>query len=408
MYNTIIIGGGAAGLFAAANIKTQNTLILEGSKKIGQKILISGGGMCNITNMDDKDTFLSHFGGRKQINFLKPSIYNLSTEKTRTYLESLDLELTIRDDGKVFPKSLRAQTVIDTLHREITKNGTKIKYNSKIKDIKTSDNGFTIKTDTETFDCKNLIVATGGKSYPETGSDGSMYKIIENLDFKIVPPTPALIGVKISNYPFKSISGNAVRGCNIDFFRPGESKKYLSSIGDLLFTHQGVSGPVILNNSRDINLNDKLCISLIDCQNKEEERSTILESMNNTSKITTKKFLRNLGLTISMVDFLGKYLKIQLDTPVKSQNKKVKNVILNHLLNFPLQVSSKIGFNGAMVTAGGVDISEIDRKTMMSKNIPNIYFVGEVIDIDGNTGGYNIQAAFSTAMLAACNINKES
>lgn len=408
MYNTIIVGGGVAGLFIGTNLKSSDSLILEGSKKIGQKILITGGGMCNITNMDDNDTFLSHFGGKKQTNFLKPSIYNLSTEKTRKYLESIGLELTIRDDGKVFPKSLRAQTVIDIFQKKISKNGTRIKYNAKVKDIKLAENSFILETENETFNCKNLIITTGGKSYPETGSDGSMYKLLKKVGCKIVEATPALVGVKIRNYPFKLLSGNSIKHCNVDFFRNGESKKYLSSSGDLLFTHQGLSGPVILNNSREISAEDYIYISLIPCQNKEEKRLELLHNMNTETKITIKRFLKGLGLTTSMVDFLGTYLKLDLTIPIKSVNKKVKNSILNTLLNFKLVVSSKIGFNGAMVTAGGVDLSEINRKTMMYKNIQGLYFAGEVIDVDGDTGGYNIQAAFSTAKLIADNLNQQT
>lgn len=408
MYDTIIIGGGAAGLFAAAHLTEGENLLLEGTKKLGQKILISGGGMCNITNMDEVDEFLSHFGDKKRINFLKPSLLNLSTEKTRNYLENIGMELSIRDDGKVFPKTLKAQTVINSLQTEITHNGIRIKYNAKVTTINVTDNGFVVKTSTETYKCKKILVASGGKSFPETGSDGSLYKILQNIGCSIVEPTPALVGLKITNYPFKTIAGNAVRGCNIDLFRNDEPKRIMTAQGDLLFTHQGISGPVILNNSRSIEINDKLLISLVPCSNKEEKRTNLLSTMNNSAKTTVKRFLKEEGLTASMVDLLARRMTLQLDCPVKSLNKKIKNSIIDNLLNFPLNVSSKIGFNGAMVTAGGVDIKEIDRKTMQSRIIPNLYFAGEIIDIDGDTGGYNIQAAFSTAMLAACNIVKQS
>lgn len=405
LYNTIIIGGGAAGLFIAANLKGEKDLLLEGTKKIGQKILITGGGMCNITNMDTPQDFLTRFGDKSKTNFLKPALLNFSTDKTRKWLESIGLELIIREDGKVFPKSLKAGEVIDILYKKLTLNGVKVKYNSKVNRIIKTDTGFEVKTENDIFFCKNVVLTTGGKSFPETGSDGTGYILSKSLKHNIIPPTPALSGVKISNYGFKSLSGNSVKSASLDFFRETETKKYQSSQGDILFTHQGLSGPGILNNSRIMENGDLLNISLIPCNNKEEKRPQILNILNSSSKITVKKVLKELNLTTSMITLLGNILNINMDEQAKSLNKKVKNRLVNNLLNYPFKVGSIIGFNAAMVTTGGVDISEINRKTMESKLVPHLYFAGEIMDIDGDTGGYNIQAAFSTAKLVSDSIN---
>ncbi len=399
MYQTIIIGGGAAGLFLAANLTGKDNLLLEGTKKLGQKILITGGGMCNITNMDETDEFITRFGGKKKINFLKPALLNLSTEKTREWLKSNGLNITVREDGKVFPESLKAQSLIVTLQKKAKQNGIEFKYNSKVTTIKSMDNGFEVITEKDNFLCKNLVFATGGKSFPTTGSDGSAYQIIKSLGHKIVEPTQALAGLKISDYFFTPLSGSSIRAANIEIFRNGESKRYLNKIGDLLFTHRGLSGPVILNNSREIRGGDKILTSLISCSNKEEKRAELQLTLNNSGKKIVKSVLKEIGLTVSMINILTNYIKIKPDQTVLTLNKKEKNRLINNLLNFSFTVSSKVGFNAAMVTAGGVDISEINRKTMESKIVKNLYFAGEVIDIDGDTGGYNIQAAFSTSKL---------
>lgn len=406
IYQNIIVGGGAAGLFCAANIKGRNNLLLEGTGKLGQKILITGGGMCNITNIDDTDEFIKRFGGKQKANFLKPAILNLTTENTRKWLEHIGLPTVIREDGKVFPESLKAQSLIDVLQREASRNGVIFKYNCKVKDIQLLDNFFEIATVNEVLKCRNLIIATGGKSFPDTGSDGSSYKIIEKFGHRIIPPSPSLTSVKISNYPFKSLAGTSIKNSFAEFFRNEETKRYFYTNGDLLFTHHGLSGPVILNNSRLIKERDNLLITLISCDNKEQKREELISVFNKSGNKKLRKVLKEIGLTASLTDEFLDFLNIEGDLQAKQLNKKIRNRIINHILNFPFKVTTKTGFKAAMATAGGVDISEINRKTMESKLIPNLYFAGEVMDIDGDTGGYNIQAAFSTAKLAADQLNK--
>ncbi|WP_187759665.1 NAD(P)/FAD-dependent oxidoreductase [Thiospirochaeta perfilievii] len=407
MNNTVIIGGGAAGLFLAANLKGDNNLLIEGTKKLGQKILITGGGMCNITNMDDTQEFIKRFGDKKKCNFLKPAILNLSTENTRQWLEKAGLDIVIREDGKVFPKSLRAQSVIDILYKKLTENGCKIRYNLKVNSVEKLDSGFKIYTDNEPIYCKKLVFTTGGKSFPKTGSDGSSYNIIKLLGHRIIKPEPALTGLYIENYKFKTISGTSIKNSFIEFYRDGENKRYHTANGDVLFTHKGLSGPGILNNSRVIRDGDLLKLTLIPCENREEKRSEILNLINESNPVTIKKFLKSLGITSSMGDLLIEFLSLDGNHTIKSLNKKVKNRIIDTLLSFLFKVKTKMDFNAAMVTSGGVDTQEINRTTMESKLIPGLYFAGEIIDIDGDTGGYNIQAAFSTAKLISDKLNKE-
>ncbi len=294
MYDTIIIGGGAAGLFTAANLKVGDNLLLEGSKKLGQKILLTGGGMCNITNMDCPKDFITHFGDKKKLNFLKPALLNLSTKECRNYLESIDLDLVIRNDGKVFPKTLKAQSLINSLQREIAKNKILIKYNSKVVNVENSNNGFTIHTSKSSFKCRNLILATGGQSFPGTGSDGSGFSISKELGHNIISPTPGLTGIKVENYMLKALAGNSIKGSLVEFYRSKENKRHMIKRGDILFTHNGLSGPVILNNSRTIRNNDRIVFSLIPTSNKEELRSILVNSISN-SRESLKKTLKKLA-----------------------------------------------------------------------------------------------------------------
>lgn len=396
-YNTIIIGAGAAGLFAGTHLHSGNNLILEAGKRAGEKILITGGGMCNITNMDDSDTFLTHFGDRKKLNFLKPSILNWSTENTRDWLEECGTELLIRDDGKVFPASLKAQTFIDTMLREISRNKTPIHYKTKVTNIQYRDGLFFISTNERSYQCSNIIIATGGKSYPETGSDGSLYPILKNLGHNITPLKPALTGIKIENYHFKTLAGSGVRNTLIDCYREG--KRILQTSGDILFTHQGLSGPAIINNSRNLEVGDTLHLSLTPCNNREEKRLELQNILNNPPKYTVKRLLKELQISNSLSSLLLNQLEIPTDELCNRLNKKSKKRLISAVVEYKFTIKHIIGYHAAMVTSGGVDLKDINRKTMESKLIPHLYFAGEVMDIDGDTGGYNIQVALSTAKL---------
>lgn len=407
MFNTVIIGGGAAGLFCGANLEVDTCLILESGKKIGSKILISGGGMCNITNMDSSEIFLKKFGNKKQENFLKPAILNFPTRETINWFEKNGLKLIPREDGKVFPETEKAQSVIDIMQRKIAQKGYIIKYNTKATKVIKNGELFYIKCGEEEFKCKNLVIATGGKSFPETGSDGSGYNLAKDLGHSIITPEPALTSIKIVDYKFKEISGNSVKKSLVDFYHKNEEKRYLQACGDLLFTHQGLSGPVIINNSRFVNSGDTLKFSLIETTNKEETRQTLNSIFNSKEKKTIKRVLKDLNISNSIIDRFSEILDFDKGLFLGNLSKNIKSKIITSLLEFPVTVNSKIGFNGAMVTCGGVGLEEINRKTMESGKIENLYFAGEIIDYDGDTGGYNIQAAFSTAMIAAQSISRK-
>ncbi len=401
MYDVIIIGAGAAGLFLAANLQNKKVLLLEKMKNPGKKILITGGGMCNITNTQDIESFLTHFGDKKKANFLKPALMNLSNKMTQEWFVARGLPLIIREDGKVFPKTLKAQSVVDTLVSSAIKNKIQISYSQVVHNIEHNNAIFTVFTESGSFTTENLVVTTGGKSYEVTGSDGSGYSLARSLGHAVVEPTQALVGVMIKDHHLSGLSGNAIRDSFVEIFRKGESKRYLQTKGDLLFTHKGVSGPVILSNSRFIHNGDLLKVSLLPTTNKESARENLLSILTSTPKKQLGTVLKRSGLFGKLIDALCAELEISPEITCGNIPKRQRKALITLLLEYPLEVSRKGYFSSAMITAGGIDLSEVNRKTMESKKVPQLYFAGEILDIDGDTGGYNLQAAFSTAKLIA-------
>ncbi|MBI9096517.1 MAG: NAD(P)/FAD-dependent oxidoreductase [Sphaerochaeta sp.] len=403
MYDVIIIGGGAAGLFLAANTSGKRVLLLEGTSRVGKKVLITGGGMCNLTNNKEPSSFLKHFGNSDQSNFLKPAILNFPTQKTRLWFESHGLPLTEREDGKVFPSCLQARAVVDLLEHEASRNRVEVRTNAKVIEVQKDDtsNCYLIGTEHEQFQARTVVLTTGGMSYPTTGSDGSGYALAKMLGHSIVSPSPALVAVSVTDYAFTSLAGNSIRDSLVEFFHKDEAKRYNQATGDLLFTHDGLSGPVILNNSGTIRKGDQIRASLLPCSNKEEQRKVLTELISNNPKRQLYTLLKGEGLIAHLAEQLLHSLALTKEDTCANLSKEKRKDLIKLLTAYPFTVSGKKGFNAAMVTSGGVALDEVDRKTMESKLQKGLFFCGEVLDIDGESGGYNLQAAFSTARLVA-------
>lgn len=430
IYDTIIIGGGPAGLFCAANISIEHAekgkydgysdnkiLILEKKKFCGRKLLITGTGQCNITNTEEIKKFTAHYGGNG--NFLKPSFSSFSNRDLISFFESRGLPLVTDKNGKVFPESKKASDVLDILISECEKKGVLIKTGDAVikteyqdnkrpgdlglSDVNLSDEHpegrFIVHTENDRYECRNLVVATGGMTYPATGSTGDGYKFASGFGHTVISPSPALAAVYIRNFELSDLSGISFEGVKISLFR--DNCKMSEQSGDLLITHKGFSGPCILHLSRHILPGDILKISFISGKNPEIFRQDITEKIEESSTKTVRKVLTESGLPER---FVKKYLEISgisTDLTCAHFNKKMRNMIISGLLGYEVLVDSLSGLNEAMVTKGGVDLKEINRKTMESKIIPGLYFIGEVSDIDGDTGGYNLQAAFSMSFSAA-------
>lgn len=404
-YDVIVIGAGPAGLFSALSIKNKNILLLEKNSAPGKKLLISGAGQCNFTNNCSIDEFLKKYGNRG--SFLKPALYNFTNKDSIEFFKQFGVDYNIREDNKVFPKSYKAIDILNVLLDKCIENKVEIKYKSIINDIEfDKDNeSFNIKTPDILYICKYLIIATGGKSYPQTGSTGDGYIFAKKLGHSIVTLVPALTPVKVEDYKFEELSGISLKNVTITQWK--NNKKINNFNGDILFTHKNISGPVIINNSRYIEVGDVLKLNFTDFNNIEDFKKYFEDKIVSSGKLRIKTIIKDLNIPKRLIDIILKLSNVDQDKTCSELNKNGRKKLMEYLSSFPLKVRALGNFNIAMVTKGGVSTKEINSKSMESKIIKNLYFAGEVIDIDGDTGGFNIQAAFSMGKLAGDNINSK-
>lgn len=343
MYDLVIVGAGASGLFAAAMAKVNKGLIIEQGDKPGKKVLLSGSGQCNITHGGSIKDFLNHYG--KNGKSIRTALYKFNNLKVIEFFEQRGVKTFEREDGKVFPKSLSSKDVVEAMVSSC-KNFDKL-YNTKVEKISEKPYGYLIN---DKYETKNLIVATGGRSFVKTGSDGSMFNLLQSLNIEVSPLKAAIVPVYVENYPFSQLSGISLK--NVKVTLKEQEKPVAKNTDDLLITHKSFSGPVILNLSRYAKPGQKLIIEI----DKESELPKRLTKMTD-------------GRT------------------------------------WEFSVSGTGGFDVAMVTAGGVSLSEISTKTFEHKKHPGLYIIGECLDVDGDTGGYNLQFAFSSAYGASKSVS---
>ena len=404
-YDVIIIGAGPAGLFAAIALgsKHKKVLVLEKNKTPGKKLLLSGAGQCNITQDGDMAHYAHHYGD--QYKYIKKALHNFTNSDTIKFFQDRGLGMESQDNGKVFPKTRSARDVLDLLLEECANANVTIAYDEAVSNISLGSQVYRVEASTQAYHAKFVVVATGGMSYPQTGSTGDGYKMALGLGHPIVKPLPALTPVEIEDYPFRSLAGVSLKDLNLTIWRDG--KKIKACKGDILFTHKGLSGPGILNHSRWMRNNDVLCLNFIKKTNVKEFHKTLLTQIDNNGRDMIKTVLRRQAIPKSLLDAILSHINIPEETQCAQINKESRSLIVKSLTEFPLKIAKMGGYHIAMVTAGGVDMKQVNPTTMESRLSKNLYFIGEVLDIDGDTGGYNIQAALSTAKLCANGINRK-
>lgn len=416
-YDLIIIGAGPAGMFAGITAASHDkkVLLLEKNKKLGKKLLIAGHGRCNLTNSRDFKEFFSKYGDGGR--FLKSALNSFKPKDLIDWFQEHGLKLTlVEESGKYFPHTMRSLDVLELLEREMKKNRVEIILDCDIKDIQrnrdenleeedvsTPEIAYTVVTGRGEFTCRNLLIATGGASYPATGTTGDGYRYGKNLGHKIVAPKPSLTPVYVDNYVFGDLSGISFSDVKITLYREG--KKLKETEGDLLFTHHNLSGPGIIDFSRYVNKDDLLGINFIGIT-KENFQEAILKEAERKGKRNIKNFLLDYKLPERFVKKILQLLEIDESKKLSEISKKERGDIIQ-IADYRFRVTRLGGMDIAMATAGGISLDEINPKTMESKICRNLYFAGEVTDIDGDTGGYNIQAAFSMGYLAAKSILKK-
>lgn len=397
MTKVIVVGAGPAGIMAALSSSKQNEVILiERNNEIGKKLRLTGGGRCNITNNRNIEDFFDKVVNNNK--FLYSSFYTFSNYDLLEYFSKNNLDYKIEYDEKVYTKSDKADEVIDTLKKDLLKNKVNIMYNTKVCDLIVENNeAIGVITDNgEKIFCDKLIITTGGKSHPTTGSDGFMFDILKKHGHTIKPLYPALIPLVTKENFVKNLQGVAMKEVII---RTKIKKKKIETKGDMIFTHFGISGPGVLKFSSYINKaldNGEVEITLdfLPHISKDEISKIIRENPNknvltNLKGILPQNFLKEILSLLNLSEAKPNELK-----------KEDENKIIEYIKEMKLTIKEMLTIKAAMVTSGGVSVKEINASNMESKLIKNLFFAGEVIDVDAETGGYNLQIAFSTGYLA--------
>ncbi len=398
-YDTIIIGAGPAGLFCAlqAAAPDRQVIILEKKPACGRKLLITGSGQCNLTHGGDIREFLARYGDHGA--FLRPTLFGFTNRDLIAFFESRGLDLETDANDKVFPATRRAADVLDLLLRECAEQNVAIRCGEPVLAVERRDEGFLVATDANSYAAPNVVIATGGASYPATGSTGDGYRLAAALGHTVTPVRPALAPVVVEDYPFPHLAGISFEGVTVSLFRDG--RKIREITGDLLFTHAGLSGPAVLHLSRHVAAGDVLKVSFLPGMTREALEKDLLAKFAAHGTRQVKTILAGYPIPERFVLALLETAGIPADLAAAHLTKAARAALLDRLTAFPFEVKAVAGFREAMVTAGGVALDEVNKKTVASKQVPGLYFIGEVLDIDGDTGGYNLQAAFSTAFAAA-------
>ncbi len=405
-YDAIVIGSGPAGLMAAGEIGKGNkrVLLLEKNKVLGKKLLISGSGQCNFTHDGDIKDFETRYGDN--VKFLKKAFQVFDNQDAKRFFEAYGIALTIRENKKVFPKTQKSETIRDALVAHCKKYGVTIRCEQEVVSISKALDGYTVHlTDGTTYTSQYVIVATGGNTYPITGSTGAGYAFAEQLGHRIITPKPALTYVTTHEKQFVPLSGIAFPHASMRAWR--EDKLLFERQGSLLFTHKGVSGPLVLDSTRWLRAGDKLEVNFMYPQTYQEVRDAFAQAIANRGKEHILTYLtKTCGLIKSFATVVCQESGISEQLTCAQVTKVQREALVNTLTRTSLSISGLGGNHVAMVTAGGVHLKEVNPTTMESRKHKGLYFIGEVLDIDGDTGGYNIQAAFSMAHVCAQHITK--
>lgn len=403
----IVIGAGAAGLIAAGIAAEQgrDVLLLEKNDRVGKKLLISGKGRCNITNNTDIEGLIRNIPGNG--NFLYSSFYTFSNEDLMRLLQDEGLEIKVERGGRVFPVSDKAKDVVLILQNFAEKRHVRIQLNSPVSSIENVNGAVTgVSLKNGSFiEASNVILATGGASYPGTGSTGDGYEMAKKLGHSIRPLKPSLIPLLTAEKWVSELQGLSLKNISVSLI-DSKGKKIYNDFGEMIFTHFGVSGPVILSSSRHILQYGYRDVKLvIDLKPALDEETLDARIQRDFEKFSRKQYKNSLDelLPQKLIPVVIQLSQIPEDKPVNQITKAERRMLTRLLKNFTLEITGSRPISEAIVTAGGICTDEIDPSTMESKLIKGLFLAGEVIDVDGYTGGFNLTIAFSTGYTAGMN-----
>lgn len=403
-YNTVIVGGGASGILAGIFLDDKNTILLEKNNILAKKMLITGGGRCNFTNDSSFKEYMNNY--YKKGNYYRPAFDNFFKEDIINLLEDNGCKTKIEEDKRVFPTSDNSKSVVNTLVRILSKSNTYYQVNSNVKSISKENDLFVIRYNDKTIKAKNVILATGSNAYPKTGSNGDGYRFAKKLGHNPTENMGGLCPIEIEEKWINKLQGISIK---VMLEIKADNKRIAKDEGSIMFTHNGLSGHPILDNSMKIENNlrkNKNVVIYLDLAGKYSYESldkTLQEDFKNNPKKHLKGYLHKY-LPKNMTREFLEYLKIE-DVTLNQTKKQDRVVIRDNLKKLKLSVR-KVLQEDAMVQNGGIKQKEINPDTCESKIVPNLYITGEMIEGCGICGGYNLQKAFSTGALAARSINE--
>ncbi|MBN1405589.1 MAG: NAD(P)/FAD-dependent oxidoreductase [Candidatus Omnitrophica bacterium] len=403
-YEIAVIGGGPAGCMAAIRSARGNkdVALIERNPSLGRKLLLTGNGRCNLTNSSPMDVFMKNFGSSG--NFLRSAFHVFSNESLMHFFASCGLKLKTESHDRVFPVTDKSSSVLAILEKCLRENNVNIIYNTRIIDIKKKEGVFSLAAQNGiSIKAKKIIIATGGASYKKTGSTGDGFLIAHSLGHAIISLVPALVSLKAKESWIGDLQGVSLDNIRIIFYR--NNKKFVSDNGEIIFTHFGISGPLVLDMSSCIisalgmHKDIEIVIDLSPGLNKEDLNKYMIDKITTAGSVHIKNIIQDM-LPKRMTEVFLSLLKISPKKCANQISKKERVSIIDMLKAFPLTVTGSLPIDEAMATEGGISRKEINPRTMESRLIPGLYFAGEAIEGRGTSGGYNLQQAFSTGYLA--------
>ncbi|AID44583.1 NAD(FAD)-utilizing dehydrogenases [Candidatus Arthromitus sp. SFB-mouse-NL] len=405
MKNVIVVGSGPAGMMAAISASKcgHRVTLLEGNNKIAKKLYISGKGRCNVTNKKTIDNFFENVLTNKE--FLYSALYTFTNEDTIKFVEDGGTKLKVERGDRVFPVSDKSSDIIKSFEKQLKRNNVEILINSKVERINVHNNTI------ESLKLSNgkkvigdhYIFATGGASYPLTGSDGKLFSEYKRIGHNVIELKPSLVPIEIREKWPTELQGVSIKNASMTLYK--NNKKEISFQGDFIFTHFGLSGPIVLKMSRYISDDENYSIE-IDLKPALDDKEFDLRLQKDFMKYSNKNFKNSLDdlLPKKFIPVMIDLVKIDPDKKINSITKQERKRILDCFKHLIVNVEGLRPVSEAIVTSGGIDVSEINPSTMKSKIIRNLFFAGEVMDVDAFTGGYNVQIAISTGFLAGNSI----